>query len=51
MNKKHWSMVDLDGSVPRDLVLDLVDGSYDLVVASLPKKVRLTLADSQESPK
>lgn len=50
MNKKHWSMVDLDGSVPRDLVLDLVDGSYDLVFASLPKKVRLTLADPQESP-
>ena len=49
MNKKHWSMVDLDGSVPRDLVLDLVDGSYDLVVASLTKKVRATLVDSTDS--
>ncbi|MEM6455828.1 MAG: MmcQ/YjbR family DNA-binding protein [Acidobacteriota bacterium] len=43
MNKRHWSMVDLDGRVPRDLVFDLLDGSYRLVVAKLPKKVQRTL--------
>ena len=40
MNKKHWNTVDVTGSVPPKLLLELVDHSYDLVRASLPKKVR-----------
>lgn len=40
MNKKHWNTVSLDGSVDRSLVFELIDHSYDLVYASLPKKVR-----------
>lgn len=43
MNKKYWSMIDLDGSVPEDLVLSLIDGSYDLVLKKLPKKTRQEL--------
>lgn len=31
MNKRHWITVDLDGSVPRSLVEDLIDDSYFLV--------------------
>lgn len=31
MNKRHWITVDLDGSVPRPLVEDLIDDSYFLV--------------------
>lgn len=41
MNKKHWNSVKLDDSVSLELVRELMDHSYDLVVASLPKKVRL----------
>lgn len=43
MNKKHWNTVDTTGSVTRNLLLELADHSYDLVRASLPKKVRETL--------
>lgn len=40
MNKQHWNTVDATGSVPRKLLLELADHSYELVRASLPKKVR-----------
>ncbi len=40
MNKLHWNTVMLDGSVPWKLVMELIDHSYELVVSSLPKKVR-----------
>jgi predicted DNA-binding protein (MmcQ/YjbR family) len=40
MNKRHWNTVVTDGSVPGRLVLELADHSYDLVRASLPKKLR-----------
>lgn len=40
MNKQHWNTVELDGSVPEDEIKKMVDHSYDLVVASLPKSKR-----------
>ncbi|MBC9811273.1 MmcQ/YjbR family DNA-binding protein [Crocinitomicaceae bacterium CZZ-1] len=40
MSKKHWNTVSLDGSINRSLVIELIDHSYDLVYASLPKKLR-----------
>lgn len=40
MNKLHWNTVHLDGSFSDAFFLELVDHSYDLVVQSLPKKVR-----------
>jgi predicted DNA-binding protein (MmcQ/YjbR family) len=43
MSKKHWNTVLCDGSVPHKLLLELADHSYDLVKASLPKKVREVL--------
>ena len=33
-------MIDLDGSVPREEVLAMVDDSYDLVVAGLTRAQR-----------
>ncbi len=41
MSKKHWNTVLVDGSIHRELFKELVDHSYDLIVASLAKKVRL----------
>ena len=38
MSKKHWNTVEMDGSVPDQLVKDWIDHSYELVVAGLPKK-------------
>jgi predicted DNA-binding protein (MmcQ/YjbR family) len=31
MNKRHWITVTLDGSVPRTLVAELIEDSFDLV--------------------
>jgi predicted DNA-binding protein (MmcQ/YjbR family) len=38
MNKTHWNGVRLDGSLPDDMIRDMVEDSYDLVVASLSRK-------------
>ncbi len=40
MNKRHWNTVELDGDVPDDVIGDLVEDSYDLIVAKLPKAVQ-----------
>lgn len=40
MNKKHWNTVRLYEDVDDSMLLELVDHSYDLVFASLPKKLR-----------
>lgn len=40
MNKTHWNTVGLQADVPGELLHQLVDHSYELVVAGLPKRVR-----------
>jgi predicted DNA-binding protein (MmcQ/YjbR family) len=40
LNKRHWNTVTLDGSLPGQMVTDLLTDSYDLVVASLPRARR-----------
>jgi predicted DNA-binding protein (MmcQ/YjbR family) len=40
LNKRHWNTITLDGSLPDDLVAELIDDSYGLVIASLPKARR-----------
>jgi len=39
-NKKHWNTVMIDPSISRSLLCELINHSYDLVVAGLPKKLR-----------
>ncbi|KES05616.1 MmcQ-like protein [Streptomyces toyocaensis] len=43
MNKRHWNTVTADGTLPDRLVGELVEDSYDLVVAGLPRADRLRL--------
>jgi predicted DNA-binding protein (MmcQ/YjbR family) len=43
MNKKHWNTISMDGSISEQIILDLIDHSYDLVFGSLPAKIRLHL--------
>jgi predicted DNA-binding protein (MmcQ/YjbR family) len=43
LNKRHWNTVELDGSVPDEELLDLIDHSYDLVVARLTRAQRSSL--------
>jgi predicted DNA-binding protein (MmcQ/YjbR family) len=40
MSKKHWNTVYIDGSVPRKLIEQWITESYQLVVKSLPVKIR-----------
>jgi|RhiMethySRZTD1v2_1073278.scaffolds.fasta_scaffold360470_2 predicted DNA-binding protein (MmcQ/YjbR family) len=40
LNKRHWNTITLDGSLPDQLVQDLIEDSYDLVVSALPKRIR-----------
>jgi len=40
MNKKHWNTVETGGDVSDTLFKELIDHSYDLVVAGLPKKLK-----------
>ena len=35
-----WNSVTVDGTVPGDELVELVDASYDAVVAKLPKRLR-----------
>ncbi|MEW2138602.1 MmcQ/YjbR family DNA-binding protein [Streptomyces sp. NPDC005409] len=42
MNKRHWNTVTVDG-LPDAMVRELVEDSYDLVVAGLPRAERLRL--------
>lgn len=43
MNKRHWNTVTVDGELPDRLVRELIEDSYDLVVAGLPRADRLRL--------
>ena len=43
MNKKHWNTVILDGSLPKKLIFEMIDHSYDLVLQSLSTKLRLEI--------
>ncbi len=40
MNKLHWNTVIIDGTLSSSLLKQLIDDSYELIVQSLPKKVR-----------
>jgi predicted DNA-binding protein (MmcQ/YjbR family) len=43
MNKKHWNTIYFDGSVGRELIFELIDHSYDLVVNGLTRKLKSQL--------
>jgi predicted DNA-binding protein (MmcQ/YjbR family) len=49
LDKRHWNTVTLDGSLPDELVRDLVEDSYDLVVSALPKRTRAELGWAPEA--
>ena len=43
LNKRHWVTITVDGSVANETVLELLEDSYDLVVAGLPARRRALL--------
>ena len=50
LNKKHWNGVRLDGSLAAGTVGDMIEDSYDLIVASLPAADRDALGWSTGTP-
>ena len=40
MNKVHWNSVYLDGTVPDDVLKDMIDKSYAILFASLTQKAQ-----------
>ncbi|MES3016660.1 MAG: MmcQ/YjbR family DNA-binding protein [Bacteroidota bacterium] len=42
MNKTHWNTVYMNGRLSDSQLNQMIDHSYDLIVASLPKKQQLT---------
>ena len=43
MNKKHWNTIIIDGSISSKLIKEMIDDSYNLIVQSLPKKIKDSL--------
>ena len=43
-NKRHWNTVSLDGGVPDDVVWNMAQASYEIVLKALPRAVRARLA-------
>jgi predicted DNA-binding protein (MmcQ/YjbR family) len=44
MNKMHWNTVYCENGLENKLIKSMINHSYELIVASLPKKVREELA-------
>lgn len=49
MNKLHWNSLYLEGSVPDDVVRDMVDRSIAVVITTLPKKAQALLAATEQT--
>ena len=48
MNKEHWNSLYLDGSFPRELIFELIDHSYKLVVKEMKKNDQMYLLGSED---
>jgi len=49
MSKRHWNTITLDGTIPDDEILEMVDDSYALVVKGLKKSLRQELKSISSS--
>lgn len=46
MNKVHWNSVNLSGNVPDDILRDMAEKSYQLVLNGLSKKLQKEILES-----
>jgi predicted DNA-binding protein (MmcQ/YjbR family) len=40
MNKKHWNTVEINSRIADSMILEWINHSYNLVLKSLPRKIR-----------
>jgi len=45
MNKQHWNTVKVNADASDKQIKEWIDDSYDLIVQSLPKRVKIELAN------
>ena len=45
MNKVHWNSVYIGGKVPDEVVKQMIDMSYNLVIASFSKKIQREIVE------
>jgi predicted DNA-binding protein (MmcQ/YjbR family) len=43
LNKRHWNTIVIDGSLPDQMIADMIEDSYDLVLSRLPRARRRAL--------
>jgi Uncharacterized protein conserved in bacteria len=48
MNKTHWNSVKANGDVPDDILRDLLDESYRLVIESFSKKKQKEITEGKK---
>lgn len=48
MNKTHWNSVKADGAVPDDIIRDLLDKAYKIVLGGLSKKKQKEILEYEE---
>ena len=46
MNKKHWNTVYTERGLEGELIMELIDHSFNLVIANLPRSIRDELKDA-----
>jgi predicted DNA-binding protein (MmcQ/YjbR family) len=49
MNKQHWNTVSIDGTIPDDEIMEMIDHSYEQVVKGLTKKQKEFLVESKNT--
>ena len=47
MNKTHWNTVNIENILPHNLICELIDHSYELVVKGLPKAAQLKIKNEE----
>ena len=43
LNKRHWNTITLDGSLPDDVLTEMIQASYAIVVSGLTRAARAAL--------
>lgn len=49
MNKVHWNSIKADGSVPDDLLREMLEKSYQLVLSGFSKKKQKELLEGEKN--
>jgi predicted DNA-binding protein (MmcQ/YjbR family) len=47
MNKEHWNSVYVDGNIPDDVLRDMIDKSYVLILGAFSKKAQKEILESE----